>query len=318
MKEAPKIMKNLKTANSALRGAKTTANVAWAAKKAVDYGSSSYAGERTTRGVQVAQRAALNAIGFGRMSREDRVMADLAKEAYRPPSRRLAYWEGYKLIKFKSSHNQISEFSLYKNVDKKRIVIAFHGTKPERGKDWDANAHIVSGRENESVRFHNALATFDEIRRSMKSTKHYAIYIIGHSLGGSIALFITHKRSVVSKAVVFNPGVVWNKATNLQDRRNRFICVLGDFVSHVALWKKLNWRQLVLETGNIENHAELAGKAYRRYLSDSDAKMRVTLTTLGIAVLGSIKDGVWDNHVMDNQDFFSQRYTSYLKQKGEL
>ena len=129
----------------------------------------------------------------------------------------------YRLIKNYSNSHHL----LYSGNN--QLVISFRGTK--EFKDIGTDIQLIVGKESESERFNNDLQYYDEIRETWPSKN---IILTGHSLGGSIVLYIATKRNIY-KGYAFNPGVSFS--TNLNAPNVDIIRTTGDVMSMLSHFK---------------------------------------------------------------------------------
>lgn len=130
--------------------------------------------------------------------------------------------------------------TVYKNTKDNRIVVAYRGTQVSDFSDMSTDLAIALGAENISKRFRKHKRDFQNITAHYGDDKDYVV--VGHSLGGSIASFITNEFDDVSEAHVFNPGsgisslrerVSSKDSSDLNNRLHRHFMV-GDPISYLG------------------------------------------------------------------------------------
>lgn len=121
--------------------------------------------------------------------------------------------------------------SVFHNHETKEAVVAFRGTKCEKGVfdcltgDLGTDIALAVGMEAKTGRFTKSLKEFDEIKKFYDSLG-YKVSTTGHSLGGSLARYVHQERPQdVKEAHMFNPGTALGQDLHLAD---------GAFSHHVA------------------------------------------------------------------------------------
>jgi len=94
------------------------------------------------------------------------------------------------------------EFALYVNAEKKIRILGYRGTEVTEVKDYVSDLHIVFGTQSWNDRFNSSVKVYEDAK---KAYPDYQGRVTGHSLGGTIAYFIT-KKFQPDRCVVFNPG----------------------------------------------------------------------------------------------------------------
>lgn len=91
--------------------------------------------------------------------------------------------------------------TVFRSTITNRAYIAYRGTHVSNLRDISADLNIVAGTENEHARFHNAL-----IRAARVGAKYGVdnLHVVGHSLGGTQALYVNARMGIPASA--FNPG----------------------------------------------------------------------------------------------------------------
>jgi tetratricopeptide (TPR) repeat protein len=89
---------------------------------------------------------------------------------------------GYKLDKELSNHNQ----QVYYNPEHKKLVVSVAGTHNLR--DWGTDFYLGIGKLKDTNRYKEAKSIYDKAKNKYNPLQSSAI---GHSLGGTIANYIT-------------------------------------------------------------------------------------------------------------------------------
>lgn len=92
---------------------------------------------------------------------------------------------------------------IYEKNGTNDTYIAFRGTSPTNPSDILADGYILTGREDESLRFQEAQAIYDEVK-GLNPERN--IILTGHSLGGRQAQYVADRNAGTS-AVTFAAGV---------------------------------------------------------------------------------------------------------------
>jgi hypothetical protein len=132
---------------------------------------------------------------------------------------------GFKLdVELSSQKN-----SVFFNPHCAEVVISFKGTNPKNVEDlWDDLA-IVGGVETHTSRFKGAEKLYDAVELKYGRER---IKIVGHSLGGSAAMFMGEKNDVETHS--YNPGISYQSAsqTHINNKNAYFVYTTrGDPVS---------------------------------------------------------------------------------------
>jgi hypothetical protein len=108
--------------------------------------------------------------------------------------------DGYVIDKAYSNRNR----TLYVDPETNKAVLAFAGTrlnsKKHRWGDIGSDALIALGLQSVSSRFRNAKKSYKSARE-----KYEDLQVVGHSAGGSQALYLNSKYA--APTVAFNPGI---------------------------------------------------------------------------------------------------------------
>lgn len=167
------------------------------------------------------------------MDAQDIKYGKMCKEVYKPPSQRLNV-EDYR------HSNDTDQYCIYSNGHER--VMAIRGTETrDNYSDLGTDINIMLGSETTSNRFMSDL----EFASNNNIDK-----LTGHSLGGSIAGYISNQLNI--PAVIFAPGSGKSQLTNLFKTSNSKIIkcykVEGDPVSY--LWNSGDVRVLLQRADN--------------------------------------------------------------------
>ena len=138
----------------------------------------------------------------------------------------------YKNYKLDENYNT-KYYQCYYN--KKNCIIVFRGTKLDK-RDFLMDYNIAINDMKKNKYFEKSLTISKEIIEKHNKKK---IILTGHSLGGSISLFVMHSlKHKIYKTYVFNPGITIlpYKTSILKEycsnKKNNFIIKLGDIISN--------------------------------------------------------------------------------------
>ena len=92
------------------------------------------------------------------------------------------------------------EHSIFHNTSTGETVISFRGTS--NLSDVKTDSHIALGREKHSERYKNSEKVYTDVSQKYRQD---GITVVGHSLGGGIALHIGEKYDVASRT--YNPAI---------------------------------------------------------------------------------------------------------------
>lgn len=158
----------------------------------------------------------------------------------------------YKKYKLDENYNT-KYYQCYYN--KKKCIIVFRGTQLDK-RDFLMDYDILKNNMKHSKYFNNAIDITNKI--ITKYNKH-KIILTGHSLGGSISLFVMHTlKSKIYKTYVFNPGITLFPYKNnilkeyCSNENNYFIINLGDIISNSILL--YNPKNLICLKSEISNN----------------------------------------------------------------
>jgi hypothetical protein len=119
--------------------------------------------------------------------------------------------------------------SVFFNPNSGEIVISFKGTNPKNVEDlWDDLA-IVGGFETHASRFKGADKLYVTVEQKYGKDR---LKIVGHSLGGSAAMFVGEKHDIETHS--YNPGISYRSAsqTHLKNKNASYVYTTrGDPVS---------------------------------------------------------------------------------------
>ncbi len=122
-----------------------------------------------------------------------KTLARMSKASY--DSQRPQMIDGYTYEPSLSTYN----VAVYCNHTAKQVIIAFRGTAS--AEDIKSDIAIIKGSANEQ-RFQNALAVYNKVKQAFPD---YSIMATGHSLGGSLALYLNSQYGIPVE--VFNAGM---------------------------------------------------------------------------------------------------------------
>jgi hypothetical protein len=121
-------------------------------------------------------------------------------------------------------------FVAVKNISNDSVIIAFRGTNPKNIDDLVANYHIFYGSVERCERFKKAEDVYLEY-----SSRYKNIYLTGHSLGGSQAVYLAKKYGGMCWA--WNPGQGLSEDylndNNIYTNINTYH-IIGDPISELA------------------------------------------------------------------------------------
>lgn len=138
-----------------------------------------------------------------------------------------------------------------------RIVVAFRGTDPSSVDDLLTDALIVFGKEDSSERFLYASAKIEKLRETYPEVP---IVVCGHSLGGSLAIFVARKYNIPS--YTYNPaqGLCARYVTQVNKHpKIRVFRIHNDLVSSLAGLDNISGVVLfpprTPDIGSLKNHS---------------------------------------------------------------
>lgn len=135
------------------------------------------------------------------MSREARLFAHLSNVAYREPVDRPAHQNQFDL----DSELNTDRFVVYTRgwIRVKAVIVAFRGTSTLK----DLLDDVKLAANTNVNRLKQLLSSeVDCISAVSKKYPGACIHVTGHSLGGSIAMFVTAHTGLISGGHIFNPG----------------------------------------------------------------------------------------------------------------
>lgn len=141
---------------------------------------------------------------------EAKTFARMAEETYTLPDKRKPFIDGYEYVRSESNFNH----AIYKNDEKKDIIFANKGTNYIT--DVFDDLDIISGSENDNVRFNEDLKRYDEL---VAKYPDYNIRLAGHSLSGAIMNYIGRNRPNAS-GYSFNAGAGFTSNRNTGNVKN--------------------------------------------------------------------------------------------------
>jgi hypothetical protein len=109
---------------------------------------------------------------------------DVTKESYKASNTRAESLGDYVY----NAESSTDRLALYKNDNKKVIIMGMRGTKG--AKDWLSNFNILTGQQHKDPDYQYDEETFLRLQREHPD---YQIVATGHSRGGDRARYLTHK-----------------------------------------------------------------------------------------------------------------------------
>ena len=180
--------------------------------------------------LQALQENVLSQNRQNQMSNKDRMYAHFAKQAYEHNKGIKEHTLfGYELVDDLSGEHHV----VYTNKDKKHSIIAYKGTDPSQWQDIKSDMYIATGTEYNSPRFKNALYDYNSVKDKLNTP----ITVVGHSLGGAVANYVSDQTG--AQSVTFNPGAgLGDLIQNRNSDRKRIIRTKYDPVSYLATLKQ--------------------------------------------------------------------------------
>jgi len=209
-----------------------------------------------------------------KLTREDvseiREMADFAAFSYEYPKRRKTIWDcdasgGYSLVPFSNVFDKVSFSSpevsmetfvaVYQSNTRPEAILAYRGTFNSltlkdgteateaflTGVDFKADLDLIGHTQKD--RWQDTTTACDALVRWAKTKNIKAIRVVGHSLGGYLALRVSQyakkkHKEISFKTFAYNPGMTWRARTseklieefaNMKD--TRIVIYAGDVAS---------------------------------------------------------------------------------------
>jgi len=165
---------------------------------------------------------------FAKSSPLHRLAAVMAGQAYgvTEAGKKALAAGGYRLVK-DTEEIKVYEPTAGAPTKQNPVVVAIRGTVPNLAKDIATDVALAAGRIRFTPRYRRNLKAVEKLQKAYNGH----VLLTGHSLGGTLALFIGAELSL--PAVAFNPGV----GKNLLPRSSRRATIYrtpGDFVSLVG------------------------------------------------------------------------------------
>lgn len=148
--------------------------------------------------------------------------------------------EKYRPIKYQQYRydtiNSTKKIAIY--YQPKKVIIGFRGTVITSVRDLHSDAFIMLNKMNQNKYFKEAETAFMNI---ISVYSNHKIELTGHSLGGSIALYLNslpYLENMIYKNTIFNPGITQAPIqkhiieTYAENKKNRFIIKKGDPISN--------------------------------------------------------------------------------------
>lgn len=193
---------------------------------------------------QIIGAAIHNAKHSNKMNQNSFEMAQMAKDVYSNTRQNINGWQYL-------NHLSNKDHAVYSNGSQYRLSIK--GTS--QLKDILPDLKIIAGTQNSSRDFKNSLDYFRNLRAQTGTTRDQW-QVVGHSLGGSKAMWIAQNENIQSHA--FNPG--YHNATddriNTRYQGNNLYFTAGDPISNTMLFNKLPNATLLPAQGinPLKNH----------------------------------------------------------------
>lgn len=178
----------------------------------------------------------------GEITANDSKMAHFANLSYYDPFKRPAYYQSYRYLKEYSNEKIATYLETNPKGKKANLIISFRGTS--KLNDYIRDYYIITGKVDMSQSFNESLRLYDIIAKAFPN--HNRI-LVGHSLGGSICLWITQNRAWC-RSFVFNPGfnAFLKQKISFKHRRDKVYLVKGDPISNSLLNLKERITHLVV------------------------------------------------------------------------
>lgn len=169
-----------------------------------------------------------NVVTWVNLEGDDVICGEIAKESYVAPDKRSKAFGSFTLDE---THSQEGA-CIYADAARKIAIVGYRGTVFTLAKDIASDVQIVLDIQGIDPRVQEALKMYDLARREYQG---FALYVCGHSLGGTLA-YVTAKHRDPARCVVFNPGVSFNTF---------FIQMLEDSLAHVG-WAERTYTYKIL------------------------------------------------------------------------
>ena len=157
------------------------------------------------------------------LTKEDRMMARLAKETYKKEKKSVNGWKHDIAL-------SNDDFSVWN--ENGRIGLVARGTNPTNMKDLRADLNILTGNYKNDKRFKRFNKFYEKIKK-INPKKEFVT--VGHSLGSTVALNTAKKYGL--KSWGFNPGIspVGEFGDILENPNAKVFIKSGDAISNSAL-----------------------------------------------------------------------------------
>lgn len=193
-----------------------------------------------------AVRHALDA--HDKMNDSHKLNAKFARDVYHEPGDRHSI-EGFNYQKNMSDRNS----GVYLNDPDLKLILALKGTS--NFADIGPDLFIIGGNEDNSRRFTQSLKKYDQVKNKFPNHK---IEVVGHSLGGTQAMFVGQKRDVENYA--YNPGfnATSDDVIKTDHPKTNIVMVQGDPISNTIMVRDLNEKTVILPSVSVrpsKNHS---------------------------------------------------------------
>ena len=142
----------------------------------------------------------------------------LTHESYQAPNQRSATVDEYQ-YQPNVSHTTTA---VYYSQEQNHVYIAYRGSASLQ--DALTDVKIAQHKEGSTQRFQKDLQEYDQITQQYNASR---VTLIGHSLGGGIALFVNMNRPNVSNVLVINPAFnLANLKESFKQKRPQNVVIL--------------------------------------------------------------------------------------------
>jgi hypothetical protein len=153
-----------------------------------------------------------------------------------------------------------SDWTTYYNPSTKKSVIRYRETNPSNLRDLGTDALIALGLQGVGSRFKRAEKVYD--KAALKYGGKDNIEVMGHSLGGSLALHVNQTRG--AKATAFNPGA--GPLEPLKHAANKVLAKLGNKKAKRRIKNQRMKAEVVHNVGDPISLFSLGGGDYRKHI----------------------------------------------------
>lgn len=148
---------------------------------------------------------------------------------------------GYAIFPELSDRNSILLF----NKEKKELVLSIRGTKISNSNDINADVHILMNKLKENERYKSVLSKAKQI---VESKNNWRFVIVGHSLGGALALEIAEEIiKYVDNIYIYNPAFSVGQA--LESVSKQIFNKIGIKSKAIRIEKELRRKLTIYQSG---------------------------------------------------------------------